>query len=220
MFLHSCDIDIHRCDENVHSCVLVVLILVISCLAGGAPTTTGWGQAALFSPSERQLFYFHQSVLMTMPQIIKHLNLLEDQELCLEDMSGDLYTLPDVTIHNIKKECDGDQPVDFCLLPVDKVLQELIGDLLLAGCQFFHFKEYKNTHCELIIVCNANRSESFQLVGLGQHAPLPLDNHIPGHHLSDREVIIASCHSMIASARRALRSWSRGGQFDHLISVK
>ena len=47
--------------------------------------------------------------------------------------------------------------------PAEKVLRELIGDIRLAGCQHFAFKEYLDPHGNRLYAGHSNGSVSFQL---------------------------------------------------------
>ena len=52
----------------------------------------------------------------------------------------------DLEIISMHQEGDGAQKLDLFKRPAEKVLRELIGDIRLAGCQHFGFKEYLDPH--------------------------------------------------------------------------
>ena len=49
----------------------------------------------------------------------------------------------DVQIIDMHAEGGGEQVLELFMRPAEKVLQELMADLRLAGCQHFAFHEYK-----------------------------------------------------------------------------
>ncbi len=52
----------------------------------------------------------------------------------------------DLEIISMHKEGDGAQKLELFKHPEEKVLQELMSDIRLAGCQHFAFKEYLDPH--------------------------------------------------------------------------
>ena len=69
----------------------------------------------------------------------------------------------DVQIINMHAEGDGEQALELFMRPADKVLQELMADMRLAGCQHFAFHEYKDPRGNRLFAGHSNGSVSFQL---------------------------------------------------------
>jgi hypothetical protein len=63
----------------------------------------------------------------------------------------------------MQKEGDRAQNTELFKRQIEKVLRELIGDMLLAGKQHFAFREYKEPHGNRMFAEDANRAVSFQL---------------------------------------------------------
>jgi hypothetical protein len=57
----------------------------------------------------------------------------------------------------------GAQKLDLFKRPVEKALRERMGDIWLAGCQHFAFKEYLDPHGNILFAGHSNGSVSFQL---------------------------------------------------------
>jgi hypothetical protein len=69
---------------------------------------------------------------------------------------------------------------------IEKVLRELIGDMLLAGKQHFAFSKYKDPYGNRMFVGDANRAVSFQLAQtrIGQNkVPVSIVLYIDGTYL-------------------------------------
>jgi hypothetical protein len=62
------------------------------------------------------------------------------QRLSVSIDSGDLQII------SMRKEGDGAQNPELFKHQIEKVLRELIGDMLLAGKQHYVFREYKDPH--------------------------------------------------------------------------
>ncbi len=58
---------------------------------------------------------------------------------------------------------DGNQKLELFKRLEEKVLRELVGDILLTGCQHFAFKEYLDSHGNRLFARHSNGSVSFQL---------------------------------------------------------
>jgi hypothetical protein len=69
----------------------------------------------------------------------------------------------DLEIISMHQEGDGNQKLELFKRPVEKVLRELVGDIRLAGCQHFAFKEYLDPHGNRLFAGHSNGSVSFQL---------------------------------------------------------
>ena len=61
-------------------------------------------------------------------------------------------------IISMHKERDGAQKLELFKHPEKKVLQELMSDIQLAGCQHFAFKEYLDPHGNRLFACHADPS--------------------------------------------------------------
>jgi hypothetical protein len=129
----------------------------------------------LFSKSER-LFEEHARKYKTgaaelkdlMQQVLHHPDfdpahvdhdMYERLMKCIED--------EDIQVIDLWEQGDGNQEVLLYKRPALKaeVLRELLADELLAGCQHFSFKEYKNANGKRILAmlaCDANGSVTFQ----------------------------------------------------------
>ena len=68
----------------------------------------------------------------------------------------------DLEIINMHQEGDGAQKLELFKRPAEKVLQKLISDIRLAGCQHFAFKEYLDPHGNRLFAGHSNGSVSFQ----------------------------------------------------------
>jgi hypothetical protein len=70
----------------------------------------------------------------------------------------------DIKIISMKAEGDNEQNPDLFVRPAEKVLCELIDEVLLSSCQHFSFNEYKNPHGNrLLLDTPTDQSVSFQL---------------------------------------------------------
>ena len=69
-------------------------------------------------------------------------------------------------IISMHKEGDRAQKLELFKHPEEKILQELMSDIRLAGCQHFAFKEYLDPHGNRLFACRANGSVCFQLAQL------------------------------------------------------
>ena len=68
----------------------------------------------------------------------------------------------DLEIISMHQEGDGAQKLELFKRPAEKVLQKLISDIRLAGCQHFAFKEYLDPHGNRLFAGHSNGSVSFQ----------------------------------------------------------
>ena len=70
----------------------------------------------------------------------------------------------DLEIISMHQEGDGAQKLELFKRPAEKVLQELISDIRLAGCQHFKFafKEYLDPHGNRLFASPSDGSVSFQ----------------------------------------------------------
>ncbi len=91
-----------------------------------------------------------------------------------------------IDIISMKVDGDREQTPELFMRPIEKVLRELIADLLLAGCQHFAVHEYKDPCCNRLFAGHANGSLSFQLaqmkVGKGK-VPVSIVLYIDGTFL-------------------------------------
>ncbi len=71
----------------------------------------------------------------------------------------------DLEIISMHQEGDGAQKLELFKRPAEKVLRELMADILLAGCQHFGFKEYLDPHGNRLFAGHSNGSVrvTFQL---------------------------------------------------------
>jgi hypothetical protein len=69
----------------------------------------------------------------------------------------------DLEIISMHQEGDGAQNLELFKRPAEKVLRELMADILLAGCQHFGFKEYLDPHGNRLFAGHFNGSVTFQL---------------------------------------------------------
>ena len=67
----------------------------------------------------------------------------------------------DLEIISMHKEGDGAQKLELFKHPEEKVLQDLMSDIRLAGCQHFAFKEYLDPHGNRLFAGHANGSVCF-----------------------------------------------------------
>ncbi len=111
--------------------------------------------------------------------------------------SGDLDIIS--TMH---LEGDGAQKLELFKRPAEKVLQELLSDIRLAGCQHFGFKEYLDPHGNRLFAGHSNGSVSFQLaqirVGPGK-VPVSLVIYIEATYITKGipiRPIYCKCHNI------------------------
>jgi hypothetical protein len=69
----------------------------------------------------------------------------------------------DIQIINMNVEGDGKQVLELFRRPAEKVLQDPLADMRLAGCQHFAFHEYKDPRGNGLFAGHLNGSVSFQL---------------------------------------------------------
>ncbi len=66
----------------------------------------------------------------------------------------------DLEILSMHKEGDGAQKLELFKRPAEKVLQDLMPNIRLAGSQHFAYKEYLNPHGNRLFASHANGSVS------------------------------------------------------------
>jgi hypothetical protein len=69
----------------------------------------------------------------------------------------------DIQIINMNVEGDGEQVLELFRRLAKKVLQELMADMRLAGCQHFVFHKYEDPRGNRLFSLHSNGSVSFQL---------------------------------------------------------
>jgi hypothetical protein len=96
-------------------------------------------------------------------------NVLKNLQFNVDEVDIDMLQLLSASIDScylqnisMQKEGDGAQNPELFKSPIEKVLQELIGDMLLAGKQHFAFCEYKDPHGNRMFAGDANGAVSFQ----------------------------------------------------------
>ncbi len=97
-------------------------------------------------------------------------NVLKNQQFNVDEVDTDMLQRlsasidsGDLQIISMRKEGDEAQNTELFKRQIEKVLLELIGDMLLAGKQHFAFREYKDPHGNRMFAGDANGAVSFQL---------------------------------------------------------
>ena len=128
--------------------------------------------AGLFNRSERILQEYRRGRDGFSAKDLKDLiqEVLHHPEFNADDVDHDMHKRlmeavdnGQIEVIDMQQDQDGDQDVRFFKRKVSDVLQELLADERLAGCQHFAFKEYKDARGERILGGHANCSVSFQL---------------------------------------------------------
>jgi|LauGreDrversion4_2_1035121.scaffolds.fasta_scaffold647128_1 hypothetical protein len=124
-----------------------------------------------FTRSERILLDYQKLKKMN-ARDLKDLiqNVLHDPEFNAADVDHNMHARlmkavedGQMDILDMWQEGDGQQDVRFFKRRVEVVLRELLADERLKGCQFYKFKEYKNSNGDRVLGGHANGSVSFQI---------------------------------------------------------
>ena len=127
--------------------------------------------AGIITGSEQILKEYAKKASLTAKDIIALIeDVLHNPDFNADDVDTDMLKRfadsidsGDLEIISMHQEGDGAQKLDLFKRPAEKVLRELIGDIRLAGCQHFAFKEYLDPHGNRLFAGHSNGSISFQL---------------------------------------------------------